>query len=166
MVEVSRPSTLDFNNATAAGLVASRAEAASYHRRMGLDLSKYWPETRALLEASESITAVDYLDAQRLRAVLGEQMLRAFDEVDVIVMPTVLVPAPVVEDGALLAQLLARNTSIWSFLGFPALSVPCGRTPDGLPVGLQMVAPPFEEASLIALGVAFESNGDQAPSGS
>jgi aspartyl-tRNA(Asn)/glutamyl-tRNA(Gln) amidotransferase subunit A len=157
LVEVARPSTLDFNNATAAALVASRSEAASYHRRLGLDLTKYWPETRALLEAADSITAVDYLDAQRLRGVITEQILKMFEEVDVIVMPTVLIPAPLVEDATELSQQLGRNTTIWSFIGFPAMSVPCGTTPDGLPVGLQMVAPPYEEASLVALGAAFES---------
>ena len=162
MVELSRPSTLDFTNANAAGLIASRAEAASYHRRMGLDLTKYWPATRALLEASEAITAVDYLDAQRLRAVIGEQVMKVFDEVDVIAMPTVLIPAPLVEDAAEAAQFLGRNTSIWNFLGFPALSIPCGTTPEGLPVGLQLIAPPNEEATLIALGTAFEL--ESAPS--
>jgi aspartyl-tRNA(Asn)/glutamyl-tRNA(Gln) amidotransferase subunit A len=162
LVEVTRPSTLDFNNATAAALVASRSEAASYHRRLGLDLTKYWPETRALLEAADSITAVDYLDAQRLRGVITEQMLKVFEEVDVIVMPTVLIPAPRVEDATEMTQQLGRNTTIWSFIGFPAMSVPCGTTPDGLPVGLQMVAPPYEEASLMALGAAFESE-DKPP---
>lgn len=157
VVEVSRPAILDFSNAASAGLMVSRCEAAAYHRRLGLDRSKYWPETRDQLDAADQILATDYLDAQRLRAVLAEAMLQVFDEIDVLVLPTSLVPAPLVEEADDYLQVLSRNAIPWSLIGFPALSVPCGRTAAGLPVGLQLVAPPFEEASLVALGTAFES---------
>lgn len=157
LAEVARPSTLDFNNAGAAALVVSRAEAASYHRRLGLDRAKYWPSTREIVEAGEQVSALDYLDAQRLRASVTEQMYRVFDEVDVLVMPTSLIPAPEVSGADEHSTVLARNVTIWGLIGFPAISIPCGVTPDGLPVGLQMIAPPFEEASLIALGAAFEA---------
>ena len=53
-------------------------------------------------------------------------------------------------------MLLARNAILWSFTGFPALSVPCG-TVDGLPVGLQLVGPPGAEARLVAVGRALEA---------
>ncbi len=157
VIEVSRPSTLDFNNANAAGLIVSRCEAAAYHRRLGLDRSKYWPEVRDQLDAADRITAIDYLDAQRLRSILAGAMLRVFDDVDVLVMPTSLVQAPLVEEAEDYLLVLSRNAIPWSFIGFPAISIPCGKTAAGLPVGLQMVAPPFEEASLVALGTAFES---------
>ncbi|HEU4869129.1 MAG TPA: amidase family protein, partial [Actinomycetota bacterium] len=150
-------STLDFNNANAAGLIVSRCEAAAYHRRLGLDRSKYWPEVRDQLDAADKVAAVDYLDAQRLRSVLARTMLKVFEEVDVLVMPTSLVPAPLVEEAEDYLLVLSRNAVPWSFLGFPAISVPCGRTAGGLPVGLQLVAPPHEEATLVALGSAFES---------
>lgn len=157
MTEVDRPSTLEFNNAGAAGLIVSRCEAAAFHRRLGLDRAKYRPEVRDQLDAADRVAAVDYLDAQRLRAVLAQSMLRVFSAVDVLVMPTCLVPAPLVEEADDHLLVLARNAVLWAFIGFPALSVPCGRTAGGLPVGLQMVAPPNEEASLVALGSAFEA---------
>jgi len=157
VVEVDRPSTLDFNNANAAGLIVSRCEAAAYHRRLGLDRSKYWPEVRDQLDAADRIAAIDYLDAQRLRSVLAKTMLKVFEEVDVLVMPSSLVPAPLVEEADDYLLVLSRNAIPWSFIGFPAISVPCGRTAGGLPVGLQLVAPPYEEATLVALGSAFES---------
>ncbi|HEX2179632.1 MAG TPA: amidase [Actinomycetota bacterium] len=157
VVEVSRPATLDFSNAASAALVVSRCEAAAYHRRLGLDRSKFWPEVRNQLDAAEEVTAVDYLDAQRLRAVLAEAMVRVFEQIDVLVLPTSLVPAPALEEAGDYLALISRNAIPWSFIGFPAISVPCGKTAAGLPVGLQMVAPPFEEASLVALGSAFES---------
>lgn len=157
VVEVSRPSTLDFTNANAAGLIISRCEAAAYHRRLGLDRAKFRPETREQLDAADRILAADYLDAQRIRSVLAEAMLRVFDQVDVLAMPTSLVPAPPLEEAEEHLLLLSRNAVLWSLMGFPAISVPCGTTADGLPVGLQLVAAPHEEASLVALGSTFES---------
>lgn len=157
IIEVDRPSTLDFNNANAAGLMVSRCEAAAYHRRLGLDRSKYRPEVRDQLDAADRIAAMDYLDAQRMRSVLARTMLKLFEEVDVLVMPTSLVPAPLVEEADDYLLVLSRNAVPWSLIGFPAISVPCGRTAGGLPVGLQLVAPPYEEATLVALGSAFES---------
>lgn len=156
LTEVRRPTNLDFSNANAVSLVTSRPEAASYHRRLGLDRSKYGPATRAIIDVADAVSATDYLDAQRLRALIADQMSGVFDEVDVLVMPTTLIPAPQTKGAIAHSMVLARNVTIWSLIGFPAISVPCGKTPTGLPVGLQIVAPPFEEASLIALGSAFE----------
>ncbi|HEX2149610.1 MAG TPA: amidase [Actinomycetota bacterium] len=156
VTEVARPSTLDFSTADAAGLVVSRCEAASFHRRMGLDRSKSTPEVREQLDSADLVAATDYLDAQRLRSMLAGTMLKVFEDLDVLVMPTCLVPAPLIEEAGDHLLLLARNAVMWSLLGFPAITVPCGRTAAGLPVGLQIVAPPSEEASLVALGSAFE----------
>ncbi|MEX2587021.1 MAG: amidase [Actinomycetota bacterium] len=155
--EAKRPSVLDFSNAFAASLIVSRCEAAAYHRRLGLDRSKYWKQTLEQLEAADGISAVDYLDAQRLRAVLGAAMLQAFEDFDVLVMPTTLTTAPIIEEAAGLTWEVSRNVIPWSFIGFPAVSVPCGKTASGLPVGIQLVAPPLEEGSLVALGAAFEA---------
>lgn len=155
--DAKRPSVLDFSNAFAASLIVSRCEAAAYHRRLGLDRSKYWKQTVEQLDAADDVSAVDYLDAQRLRAVLGEAMLKAFKDFDVLVMPTTLITAPMIDDAQELTWEIARNVIPWSFIGFPAVSVPCGTTGTGLPVGIQLVAPPFEEGSLVALGAAFEA---------
>lgn len=155
--EAKRPSVLDFSNAFAASLIVSRCEAAAYHRRLGLDRSKYWKQTLEQLDAADEVSAIDYLDAQRLRAVLSEAMLKAFKNFDVLVMPTTLTTAPTVEEAPGLTWEVSRNVIPWSFIGFPAMSVPCGKTAAGLPVGIQFVAPPFEEGSLAAIGAAFEA---------
>ena len=60
-----------------------------------------------------------------------------------------------VEDFARYLLVLSRNTTLWSLTGFPAISVPCG-TAGGLPFGLQLVAPPWREDLLIALGSALQ----------
>lgn len=152
----ARPTSGDLEMANAAGMLVSRCEAASFHRNLGLDRSLYWDEVADQLEAASGVLAMDYLDAQRIRAELAEQMTALFDHCDVLAMPTVPVVAPPVEDFARYLLTLSRNAIPWSLTGLPAVSVPCG-TVDGLPIGLQLVAAPWREDLLIALGSALEA---------
>lgn len=152
---VARPDAGDFADGNALGLIVSRCEAAAYHRAKGLDRSRYWDEVRDQLDAADAVLAVDYIDAQRSRAELRARMLEVFAAVDVLAMPTTPVQAPPFEDAEDYLTVLSRNAILWSFVGFPAISVPC-RVPDGeLPVGLQLVAPPGAEDRLVALGAAL-----------
>jgi len=155
VADAARPSAGDLDDANAAGLIVSRCEAATFHRALSADRSQYWDEVADQLSAAEGVSALDYIDAQRLRADLTQGLLSSFADRDVLAMPTVPVVAPPVEDFARYLLVLSRNTSLWSLTGFPALSVPCGMV-DGLPVGLQLVAPPWREDRLIALGSALE----------
>lgn len=153
--EVARPDAADFAAGNALGLVVSRAEAASFHRAAGLDRSLYWAEVRDQLDAADDVLAIDYIDAQRSRADLHAQMRAVFAEVDVLAMPTAPVQAPPAEEAEDYLTVLSRNAILWSFVGFPAISIPCP-VPDGeLPVGLQLVAAPGGEATLIALASAL-----------
>ncbi len=152
----ANPSEAHFALANAAGLLVSRAEAASYHRRLGLDRSLYWDEVADQLDAADQLLAVDYLDAQRLRGVLRDDFAHLFQEYDLLAMPTTPVPAPLVEDFAEYLMLLARNAIPWSFVGFPAVSLPCGFV-DGLPVGLQLVAAPHADRLLLRTAHALET---------
>ncbi len=149
------PSRDDLALANAAGLVVSRVEAATFHRGLGLDLDLYWEEVGDQLRAATEIAAVDYVDAQRLRGELAHRLLGAFGDHDVLVMPTSPVVAPPVDDFAAYLMLLSRNAIPWSFVGFPAVSVPCGWV-QGLPVGLQVVAPPDREDLLVAVARTVE----------
>jgi aspartyl-tRNA(Asn)/glutamyl-tRNA(Gln) amidotransferase subunit A len=90
-----------------------------------------------------------------------------FSSVDVLVTPTTPVSAPKAADypsafdGALaLDGLLLRNTRPFNMYGFPTISVPCGMTSAGLPIGLQMSGPPWEEQRVLALARAFEQATD------
>src|SRR5262249_54054046 len=142
------PSTADLELASAAGLVISRCEAACSHRGLGLDRSRYWDEVRDQLDVADTITAVDYLDAHRLRAELRDRLRACFLEHDLLVMPTVPVVAPRAEQFAEYLMLLARDAIPWSLVGFPAISIPVG-TVGSLPVGFQLVAPPDGESLLV-----------------
>jgi aspartyl-tRNA(Asn)/glutamyl-tRNA(Gln) amidotransferase subunit A len=150
-----RPDVDDLALANAAGLIVSRVEAAAAHRTLGLDRTRYWEEVADQLDSADEVAGVDYLDAQRVRAELAERLLAQFDRHDLLVMPTSPVVAPPADDFARFLMVLSRNAIPWSFVGFPALSVPCGSV-DGLPVGLQLVAPPDREDLLVAAGTALE----------
>jgi aspartyl-tRNA(Asn)/glutamyl-tRNA(Gln) amidotransferase subunit A len=153
VTETDRPTAADFGGANAMGLLVSRCEAATFHRARGLDRSLYWPEVRDQLNAADGVLATDYIDAQRYRAALREEMLAVLREYHVLAMPTAPVLAPPVERADEYLTILSRNAILWSFVGFPAISVPCPTA--GLPVGLQLVAGPGGEAQLIALATSL-----------
>ena len=156
VVDVARPSIADLEATNATGLIVSRCEAATFHRALGADRSLYWEEVADQLEAAADVLAMDYIDAQRRRGELARTFLALFDAVDVLAMPTAPIVAPPVEDFAEHLTLLSRNAIPWSLVGFPAVSVPCGR-PGQLPVGLQLVARPGREDLLVAVGSALEA---------
>ena len=162
VVALDRPDRVDLDVASAAGLVLSRCEAAAVHRTLGLDRTLYTDEVGDQLSAAIGVLAVDYLDAQRVRGQLAERLLHCFDDADVLAMPTTATTAPMVADAGRHLMRLARNAIPWSFVGFPAISVPAGYV-DGLPVGIQIVAPPHREELLIAAGLAVESAVSRAP---
>jgi aspartyl-tRNA(Asn)/glutamyl-tRNA(Gln) amidotransferase subunit A len=156
LIDVDRPGEDDFVGANACGLIVSRCEAATFHRGLENDRGLYWEEVRDQLNAADAVLATDYIDAQRYRAWLRERMLAVFDDVDALVMPTVPVLAPPVEDADEYLTVLSRNAILWSFVGFPAISVPSAPSPSGLPIGFQIVAAPHAEATMIAVGRAVE----------
>jgi aspartyl-tRNA(Asn)/glutamyl-tRNA(Gln) amidotransferase subunit A len=137
------------------GLLVSRSEAAAYHRSRGTNTSLCIPEVRDQLTAALSISAADYLDAQRQRAAQAKRVLAVFGDCDVIAGPTTPMVAPAAEDYERHLLRLSRYTILWSMIGAPALSIPCG-PPGGMPVGLQIVAPPYREQLLFDLGTALE----------
>jgi aspartyl-tRNA(Asn)/glutamyl-tRNA(Gln) amidotransferase subunit A len=155
LLRTRQPSGGDLELAGAAGLIVSRCEAAAFHRSLGLDRFLYWAEVAAQLDAADEVRATDYLDAQRARGQLADKLLGCFDGVDLLAMPTTLTVAPLAADYEGHLMTLARNAIPWSFVGFPAVSIPVGRA-GGLPVGLQLVAPPHGEGLLLAAGLAVE----------
>jgi aspartyl-tRNA(Asn)/glutamyl-tRNA(Gln) amidotransferase subunit A len=125
--------------------------------------AKYTPEVRALMDAGTLIFATDFLKAQRLRRVLADGVRAAFDGVDVLATPTLPLCAwDVAESHVQIAgqaehvlHACWRYTYPWNLTGLPALSVLCGFG-DGLPVGLQLVGRPFDEATILRVGHAYQ----------
>ena len=103
-----------------------------------------------------------YLKAQKVRTLITRDFLRAFEQVDAIAAPVSPFPAFRLGekvDDPLQMYLSDIFTITASLAGLPAMSVPCGSTPEGLPVGLQLIGPHFGEPLLFRLGEAFERSG-------
>jgi aspartyl-tRNA(Asn)/glutamyl-tRNA(Gln) amidotransferase subunit A len=100
-----------------------------------------------------------YLKAQQVRTLVRRDYERAFEQVDAVAMPTSPTPAFKIgerTDDPLELYLVDVFTVSANLAGLPALSVPCGLTPDRLPIGLQMTGRPFDEATLLRIGDAYE----------
>ncbi len=144
------------------GRAVQRPEASVYHSRwLRRAPDRYTEEVRRNLELGELFGAVDYVHAQRVRADLRRRWLAVLDDarVDVLLAPTVIVAAPPAtpeNTNAALGGALLHNTYPFNLCGFPALSVPCGFSPDGLPIGLQIIARPDDEAAVLRLGHAYQ----------
>jgi amidase len=120
---------------------------------------EYGPGFRAFLELGRSLPATEYARADALRLAFRGQLAGLFDEVDVLLCPSLGVPLPPREprlDGDDAPRELMRFTAPFDFSGSPTLSLPCGFTPDGLPTSLQLVGRHLEEAVLCRAGRAYE----------
>ena len=112
---------------------------------------------------------MDYLRALRQRGPALENWLAGpFSQADVLFTPVLDDPTPTLAESAVTgsdaaAAVMARFgrcTRPFSFLGLPAISIPCGFQPDGMPAGFQLVGRPFEEATLFRLGHAYQQATD------
>lgn len=165
-VEIVRVKMPDLDTVNAAGSLVTIAEAASAHRPwLESRLDDYSPQVRARLLPGLTVPAVAYLDAQRVRAATTARFqAEVFGRCDAVLAPVCAVPVPtiaatdVADSEAMPATLgkLTRLSRPFNAMGLPALSVPAGFDDAGLPLGLQLAGRPFDEATLFALGAAFE----------
>jgi aspartyl-tRNA(Asn)/glutamyl-tRNA(Gln) amidotransferase subunit A len=142
-------------------------EVLSFHEKY-LDErpQDYGPQVRARMEAGRDVTRRDYLEARQGQLDLIADLNECFGEVDVIACPTIPIPAPRVgEDPVAVADtptptllVLTRNNRLFSITGMPAISVPCGFTAAGLPAGLQLAGPMFQEGRLLRAARAYEQD--------
>lgn len=135
------------------------AEAYAYHEP---DLRQcpelYGPATRQSILTGVLLTAADYLQAQRLRSIVQAECAAALAEVDAVIVPCTITTAPVAEDWDHFTT--PSFTSLPSLIGYPALSLGCGFSSDGLPIGMQIIGKPFEEPKLLAIGDAYQRLSD------
>lgn len=148
----------------------SRAEASTVHARLLRERPhEIQPVVRARLELGMRIPAYDYLQALRLRARLARGFVaEVFDQVDVLLAPVIPEPAPPLSHATEgpVPELAARQgrfsrlTRPFNGLGLPALSVPCGFSSTGLPLAFQLVGRPFDEATVLRVGHAYQQATD------
>jgi len=146
------------------GRVLLLAEAAAALTPYLPERASFGDDVRALLDQGRLIPATGYVNAQRLRRIQQEEFRLLWRRVDVLLTPTVPLGAPKigetaveiegrVEDVRLAATRLVRGMDV---LGLPALTLPCGLDSNGMPLGLQIIAPEFREAALLRVAAAVE----------
>ena len=151
-------------------LAVTGDEMRDYEELFGhaVDRDKLEPLTRQMLETAEMVTATDYLHALGTLRKLSREIVGMWDNVDVLLTPTLAQPP--IEIGALKPgddeppiQMLLNSaafvpfTPVWNVTGQPAMSVPMVQSPDGLPIGVQIVGAPAREDVLLSLASQLEA---------
>jgi aspartyl-tRNA(Asn)/glutamyl-tRNA(Gln) amidotransferase subunit A len=149
-----------------AQLTVESTEPSTYHQAwLRSRPQDYGEDVRTQLEIGEMLLATHYLQAQRYRTLLRQEFMRAFERVEVFICPTLpFVATPVgattveIEPGQEEDMLSAimQYTGVPSLTGLPSMSVPCGFSPDGLPIGMQIIGRPFDEATIFRVGQAYQ----------
>jgi aspartyl-tRNA(Asn)/glutamyl-tRNA(Gln) amidotransferase subunit A len=143
--------------------LVTTADAATFHReRLERAPDAFGADVLARLRRGAAYGATDYARARRRQTELRHRFSDWFVEhggpFDIVALPTSPIPAPRISglDAVATAGILTRFTAPFNFTGLPALSVPCGRTTEGLPIGLQLVAAPWAERRVLRAGYAYE----------
>jgi aspartyl-tRNA(Asn)/glutamyl-tRNA(Gln) amidotransferase subunit A len=140
------------------------AEAYAYHRQNATETPElYQPETLRRILAGANISAADYIRSRRELEQARRNIGETFANVDLLITPTTPMTAPVIADlranpdNLRPAELkLLRNTRPFNVWGLPAISLPCGFTKSGLPIGLQIAGPHWREDLVLRLAHAYE----------
>ena len=140
-------------------------DAAEYHARtLESRPHDYTPNVRMRLEMARYVLAEDYIRALRGKTIIAKEVDRALEGVDALLCPALSIPAPPI--GAVtmpvkggvdaVRTLMLRCTQPFNLSGHPAISLPCGRTPTGLPIGLQLVGRKGRTHTLVQAALAVE----------
>ena len=164
ITEVSFP--MFFDSQAISGTILM-SEAAAYHRDLlATDGDKFTPSVRLRLEAGLFVTAADLLKAQQARARFNYEMSLLFQEVDLLAGPSEPITAPPIlasevtigDRSVGTTGALTQYTRPYNISGTPAISVPCGFSAEGMPIGLQLAGRPFDEATVLRAAHAYEQN--------
>lgn len=148
--------------ARANGLMTPADAAAFHQERLESHPEMFGADVRQRLQTGAAFSATEYILARRTQSLLRHQFARFFDDYDILLTPTTPIAAPPIEgpDAVEQARLLTRFTAPFNLTGLPALSIPCGFTREGLPVGLQMIGRPWAEAKILRAAFAYEQATD------
>lgn len=159
VVEVTMPEP-DIQQTVQAWLTLTGSDALVAHEGIYPERADEYGPFRELLDNSAKLRAQDYAKAHALRETFACQFERLFEQMDVLVCPTMPTTAPLMDaSGVAILQpgyARTRYTYPFNFSRNPTLSLPCGFDGDGLPVSLQLVGRHFEEATLCRAGHAYE----------
>lgn len=141
-------------------------DSAEYHARtLESRPQDYTTPVRLRLEMARYVLAEDYVRAMRGRAVIAHEVDRALENMDVLILPALAIPAPPlgavtmpVKGGTdAVRTLMLRCTQPFNLSGHPAISIPCGTTRDGMPIGVQLVGHKGRTPALVQAALAVEA---------
>jgi aspartyl-tRNA(Asn)/glutamyl-tRNA(Gln) amidotransferase subunit A len=136
------------------------ADGAAYHRdRLAEHPDWFGNDVRLRLETGRAFSSTDYSLARKTQSETKHRLARLFREYDALLLPSTPITAPLIEGNDALEQArrLTRFTAPFNLSGLPAISLPCGFSAAGLPIGLQVVCGAWREASLLRLARAYEA---------
>ena len=140
------------------------SDACAFHaRRLTEEPERFDAQVLERMQRGFDFSSLDYSRAMSERMRWQRELKTTFDKVDLLLSPTVHTYTPLVDDAKSLhaaTRDATRNTYAGAFGQIPGLSIPCGMTRDGMPVGLQLEAPWWHEPNLLRAGVAFQQHTD------
>jgi aspartyl-tRNA(Asn)/glutamyl-tRNA(Gln) amidotransferase subunit A len=124
----------------------------------------YGEDVRRMLMKGTEVSAVDYIRAHKFRKELRNEFVRLLKNFDVLIVPTTPITAPGFDEQAVdiggqtlqIYQALSRQTIVFDSTGLPAISIPVGFSKDNMPIGAQIIGPPFKEEKILSLAYAYE----------
>jgi aspartyl-tRNA(Asn)/glutamyl-tRNA(Gln) amidotransferase subunit A len=161
--QVEQVEVPDARQAAQANLLTILSEAAAFHKeRLESRMEDFGADISQRLQLGAAASPTDIALARRAQAEVRRRFELFFSGYDILLTPTTPIPAPFIEgqDAIEQALRLTRFTAPFNLTGLPALSVPCGFTGEGLPVGLQIVSRPWGEAKVLRAGYAYQQDTD------
>ena len=161
LIEIQVP---DIAQANAAARVVQLAETAAIYVNQ-TNSTMFGEDVWALLEQGRMIMGHEYVNGQRIRALFRRDFDALWTKVDLLATPTTPITAPLLEQNTVSIAGTEENTRMAAtrlvrsinFIGEPALSMPCGRGENGMPVGLQLISAPFSEPRLLQIAKTLEA---------
>lgn len=160
VIEIQIPDPAEIN---AAARVVQLSETAAIYANHA-DSSLFGDDVWQLIQQGKMIAGHEYVNAQRIRSLFRRDFDGVWEKIDVLVTPTTPTSAPLLDETRVKIGSEEEDTRMAStrlvrainFLGEPALSMPCGKTAHGLPIGLQLISAPFTEPKLLQIANALE----------
>lgn len=141
--------------------VMTQADAAAYHHeRLATSPQDFGEDVLRRLKIGLAYTSSEYARARRVQTEIKHKFKLFFNDYDVLILPTTPSTAPLIEgsDAVEQARRLTRFTAPFNLAGLPAMSLPCGFSLEGLPIGLQIAGPEWSEAKVLMAGRAYEQS--------
>jgi aspartyl-tRNA(Asn)/glutamyl-tRNA(Gln) amidotransferase subunit A len=121
----------------------------------------YHPWSQQQMERLKTVQTVPYVETLKRVRECRRDIKRTFEQVDILLLPTMREPAPLIsETENRKHQRPHSNTGSFNHFGTPAMTVPCGFSKDGLPIGLQVVGPPYGEPRVLSVAYAYQEATD------